>query len=75
MEQLGGRVTVGDVAATAGVTISEAEEALNALAADCNASIQVAGPRSNSLAPLPFLQSNNVSDLSNLHGLLQVTGQ
>ena len=41
MEQLGGRVTVGDVAARAGVKISEAEEALNALAADCNGSIQV----------------------------------
>lgn len=41
VEQLGGRVTIGDVAARAGVTISEAEEALNALAADCNGSIQV----------------------------------
>lgn len=38
---LGGRVTIGDVAARAGVRVSEAEEALNALAADCNASIQV----------------------------------
>lgn len=41
VEGLGGRVTVGDVAAMAGVRIAEAEEALNALAADCNASIQV----------------------------------
>lgn len=38
---MGGRVTIGDVAAQAGVRTSEAEEALNALAADCNASIQV----------------------------------
>ena len=34
-------MTIGDVAAEAGVRTSEAEEALNALAADCNASIQV----------------------------------
>jgi hypothetical protein len=41
IQALGGRVTVGDVAARAGVRVSEAESALNALAADCNASIQV----------------------------------
>lgn len=41
VEQLGGRVTVGDVSARAGVKVSEAEEVLNALAADCNGSIQV----------------------------------
>ena len=41
MESLGSRVTVGDVAARAGVTISEAEEALNALAADCAGSLEV----------------------------------
>ncbi len=41
VEGLGGRVSIGDVAAQAGVRVSEAEEALNALAADSNASIQV----------------------------------
>ena len=41
MEELGGRVTIGDIAAQAGVKTSEAEEALNALAADSSASIQV----------------------------------
>ena len=41
MESLGGRVTVGDVSARAGVKVSEAEQALNALAADCLGSIQV----------------------------------
>ena len=41
VESLGGRVTVGDVAAKAGVTINEAEEALNALAADCGGSLEV----------------------------------
>ena len=34
-------MTVGDVAARAGVTINEAEEALNALAADCAGSLEV----------------------------------
>ena len=34
-------MTIGDVAARAGVKVFEAERALNALAADCNASIQV----------------------------------
>lgn len=41
VESLGGRVTVGDVAAKAGVTINEAEEALNALASDCGGSLEV----------------------------------
>lgn len=41
VESLGPRVTVGDVAARAGVKISEAEEALNALAADSAGSLEV----------------------------------
>lgn len=41
VESLGGRVTVGDVAANAGVTVDEAEEALNALASDCGGSLEV----------------------------------
>lgn len=41
VESLGGRVTVGDVAARAGVKISEAEEALNALAADSSGTLEV----------------------------------
>ena len=41
VEGLGGRVTVGDVAARAGVKISEAEEALNALAADAGGTLEV----------------------------------
>lgn len=41
VEGLGGRVTVGDVAARAGVKINEAEEALNALAADCGGTLEV----------------------------------
>ena len=44
VEALGGRVTIGDVAARAGVKVTEAEEALNALAADCLGSIQVRAP-------------------------------
>lgn len=44
VESLGGRVTVGDVAAKAGVTVSEAEEALNALAADCGGSLEASMP-------------------------------
>ena len=44
VEALGGRVTIGDVAARAGVKVTEAEEALNALAADCLGSIQVHAP-------------------------------
>lgn len=41
VEGLGGRVTVGDVAARAGVQISKAEEALNALAADAGGTLEV----------------------------------
>ncbi|KAL0036153.1 hypothetical protein WJX79_006170 [Trebouxia sp. C0005] len=41
VESLGGRVTVGDVSARAGVKISEAEEALNALAADASGTLEV----------------------------------
>lgn len=41
VEGLGGRVTVGDVAARAGVKINEAEEALNALAADAGGTLEV----------------------------------
>ena len=40
VESLGDRVTVGDVAARAGVKISEAEEALNALAADAGGTLE-----------------------------------
>lgn len=41
VESLGGRVTLGDVSARAGVKISEAEEALNALAADASGTLEV----------------------------------
>ena len=41
LEALGGRVTVGDVAGRAGVRVSEAEQALNALAADCQGTLEV----------------------------------
>ena len=41
VESLNGRVTVGDVAARAGVSISEAGEALNALAADTQGTLEV----------------------------------
>ncbi|KXZ54783.1 hypothetical protein GPECTOR_4g853 [Gonium pectorale] len=41
VERLGGRVTVGDVAARAGVKLAEADEALKALAYDTAASLQV----------------------------------
>ena len=41
VEGLGGRVTVGDVAARAGVKLGEAEEALSALAADAGGTIEV----------------------------------
>ena len=41
VESLGGRVTVGDVAGRAGIKIEEAEEALNALAADAGGAIEV----------------------------------
>ena len=41
VESLSGRVTVGDIAGRAGVTISEAEEALNALAADTQGTLEV----------------------------------
>lgn len=41
VEGLGGRVTVGDVAARAGVKINEAEEALNALASDAGGTLEV----------------------------------
>jgi hypothetical protein len=41
IDRLGSSVTVGDVAATAGVTIADAEAALNALAADCQGTLQV----------------------------------
>lgn len=44
VEGLGGRVTVGDVSARAGVKISEAEEALNALAADASGTLEVSLP-------------------------------
>ena len=40
-EALGGRVTVGDVAARAGVSLSDAERALNALAADAQGVLEV----------------------------------
>ena len=45
VEGLGGRVTVGDVAARAGVKLSEAEEALNALAADAGGTLEVSTER------------------------------
>ncbi|EFJ41494.1 hypothetical protein VOLCADRAFT_98565 [Volvox carteri f. nagariensis] len=41
VEQLGGRVTVGDVAARAGVKLADADEALKALAYDTQASLKV----------------------------------
>ena len=41
VEALGRRVTVGDVSSRAGVSLSEAEEALNALAADSAGSLEV----------------------------------
>lgn len=41
VEKLGGRVTVGDVAARAGVPLEVTERALNALAADCEGVLQV----------------------------------
>ena len=41
VESLGGRVTVGEVAARAGVRLNEAEAALNALAADSLGTLQV----------------------------------
>lgn len=41
VEALGRRVTVGDVSSGAGVSLSEAEEALNALAADSAGSLEV----------------------------------
>ena len=41
VESLNGRVTVGDIAGRAGVSISEAEEALNALAADTQGTLEV----------------------------------
>ena len=41
MEALGRRVTVGDVASKAGVSLAQAEEALNALAADSAGSLEV----------------------------------
>lgn len=41
VERLGGRVTVGDVAAKAGVKVTEAERALKALAADANGYLEV----------------------------------
>ena len=40
-EALGGRVTVGDVAARAGVTLGDAERTLNALAADAQGVLEV----------------------------------
>ena len=40
-EALGGRVTVGDVAARAGVMLSDAERTLNALAADAQGVLEV----------------------------------
>ncbi|PNW80988.1 hypothetical protein CHLRE_07g338350v5 [Chlamydomonas reinhardtii] len=41
IERLGGRVTVGDVAARAGVKLAQADEALKALAYDTAAALQV----------------------------------
>ena len=41
MEALSARVTAGDVAARAGIRVSEAETALNALAADTLGTLQV----------------------------------
>lgn len=41
VERLRGRATVGDVAASAGLRLAEAEEALKALAYDSQADIQV----------------------------------
>ena len=41
MERLGYRATVGDVAATAGVKLSEAEQALKALAYDSLGALEV----------------------------------
>ncbi|KAG2434769.1 hypothetical protein HXX76_007654 [Chlamydomonas incerta] len=41
VERLGGRVTVGDVAARAGVKLAQADEALKALAYDTAAALQV----------------------------------
>lgn len=42
-EALGGRVTVGDVAARAGVSLGDAERTLNALAADAQGVLEVSG--------------------------------
>lgn len=39
--QRGGRVTIGDVASSAGLGLNQAEEAVRALAADCGATLQV----------------------------------
>ena len=41
VESLGGSVTVGDVAAAAGVKVSEAERAMTAIAADTGAALEV----------------------------------
>lgn len=41
VESLGGRVTVGDVAARAGVSLEDTERTLNALAADSQGVLQV----------------------------------
>ena len=48
VEALGRRVTVGDVASRAGVSLAQAEEALNALAADSAGSLEVQLQRSSS---------------------------
>ncbi|KAL4438711.1 hypothetical protein ABPG77_006315 [Micractinium sp. CCAP 211/92] len=42
IELRGGRVTIGDVASTAGLRLNQAEEAVRALAADSQATLQVA---------------------------------
>ena len=53
VERLRYEVTAGDVAAQAGVTISEAEEALNALAADSFSTLKVCAPSLQSCMPRP----------------------
>ena len=57
---LGGRVTVGDVAARAGVKINEAEEALNALAADAGGTLEVSTVLSYTTVTAAFCVWNGI---------------
>ena len=50
MEALAARVTAGDVAARAGIRVSEAETALNALAADTLGTLQARLPAADHCA-------------------------